>query len=103
VDLAKAHVESMRYLLGKPKKSMLEIFNLGTGVGLSVLQVVKEFIDATGVKLPYRFGDRRPGDVEKVYADPTKVNKVLGWNAKYSLRDSLIHAWAWEKKIRNLQ
>ncbi len=102
VDLAKAHLQAMEYLSKKPKQPLLEIFNLGTGVGVSVLQLVKEFIQATGVSLPYRIGPRRQGDVEKVYADPTKVNKMLGWQTRYSLRDSLIHAWQWEKKIRNL-
>jgi UDP-glucose 4-epimerase len=102
VDLAKAHVQALRYLLDKPQNALLEVFNLGTGIGISVLQVVKEFIDATQLKLNYRFGDRRPGDVEKVFADPAKANQVLGWRTEYSLRDSLLHAWAWEKRIRNI-
>jgi UDP-glucose 4-epimerase len=103
VDLAKAHVVAMQYLDQKPNEALLEIFNLGTGIGVSVLQVVKEFIGSTNVNVPYRFGPRRPGDVEKVYADPTKVNEALRWKTEYSLRESLIHAWAWEKKIRNLK
>jgi UDP-glucose 4-epimerase len=103
VDLAKAHLAAMHYLFDRPQKPLLEIFNLGTGKGVSVLQVVKEFIDATNMELRYRFGARRPGDVEKVYADPSKVNQALGWRTKFSLRDSLLHAWAWEKKIRIIE
>jgi UDP-glucose 4-epimerase len=101
-DLASAHVQAMRFLEQKDKGGLLEVFNLGTGEGISVLEVVEEFIASTGVKFPYRFGDRRPGDVEKVFADPVKSNLILGWKAEYSLRDALIHAWQWEKKIRNL-
>lgn len=103
VDLAVAHVKAMEYLSGKTKANILEAFNLGTGIGVSVLQLVKEFIKVTGIDLPYSVGPRRPGDVEKVYGDPTKANKELGWRAKYSIQDSLLHAWQWEKRIRNLQ
>jgi UDP-glucose 4-epimerase len=103
VDLARAHVQAMRYLDSQSKNPQLETFNLGTGLGLSVLQVVKEFVAATGANLAYRFGDRRPGDVEKVFADPKRSNEILGWKAQYSIKDSLLHAWQWEKKIRNLQ
>jgi UDP-glucose 4-epimerase len=103
VDLAKAHLAAMQYLFNQPARPTLQIFNVGTGVGLSVLEVVTKFIEATGVKLRYRFGSRRPGDVEKVYADASKANLVLGWRAQFSLHDSLVHAWAWEKKIRNIQ
>lgn len=102
VDLAVAHVKAMEYLASKTDDCLLETFNLGTGVGVSVLQMVKEFIDATGVNLPYTIGTRRAGDVEKVYANPAKANKLLGWKTEFSVRDSLLHAWNWEKKIRNL-
>ena len=101
-DLATAHVQSMEYLAARKESSLLESFNLGTGVGVSVLQLVNEFIKVTGAKLPYTIGPRRPGDVEKVYADPAKVNSILGWKTKYTIQDSLLHAWQWEKKIRNL-
>lgn len=103
VDLAIAHVKAMEYLFGRPEANILEVFNLGTGIGVSVLQLVKEFIKATGIDLPYTVGARRPGDVEKVYGDPAKANKELGWRTKYSIQDSLLHAWQWEKRIRNIQ
>lgn len=101
-DLANAHVKAMKYLSQKKEKQLFEAYNLGTGVGVSVMQLVREFTEATGVKFPYVIGPRRPGDVEKVYADPTKANKTLGWKTDFSIKDSLLHAWQWEKKIRNL-
>lgn len=102
VDLAVAHVQAMEYLTRRGENDLFEVFNLGTGIGVSVLQLVQEFIKVTGVNLPYTIGPRRPGDVEKVYADPAKVNTVLGWKTKYTIQDSLLHAWQWEKKIRNM-
>ncbi|HEY0655323.1 MAG TPA: UDP-glucose 4-epimerase GalE [Chryseosolibacter sp.] len=103
VDLGHAHVKAMEYLVTNPHKSLLEAFNLGTGVGVSVLELVTEFSHATGIKFPFEIGPRRPGDVEKVFGDPTKANNLLNWRTTYSLRDSLLHAWNWEKKIRNVQ
>lgn len=103
VDVAIAHVKAMEFLFKRTEKELYEVFNLGTGIGVSVLQLIQKFIKTTGVNLPYVIGPRRQGDVEKVYADPTKVNKSLGWNAKYSIEDSLLHAWQWEKKIRNIK
>ncbi len=102
VDLAQAHVKAMNYLLSRNLDQMLEIFNLGTGVGASVLELVNEFIRTTGVNVNYTIGPRRPGDVEKVYGNPSKANAILGWESKYSLSESLAHAWQWEKKIRNI-
>lgn len=102
MDVADAHVKAIQYLEGKPNLNIFEAYNLGTGVGVSVLELVKKFIEVTGVKLKYTIGPRRPGDVEKVYADPTKINKAFGWKAQINLADSLLHAWQWEKKIRNL-
>jgi len=102
VDLAIAHVKAMEYLAKKTDEKLCEAFNVGTGVGVSVLQLIDKFIQATGVKLPYVIGPRRPGDVEKVYADPAKVNAALGWKSKFTLEESLLHAWQWEKKIRNI-
>jgi UDP-glucose 4-epimerase len=101
-DLATAHVRAMEYLAGRNEKNLFEAINLGTGVGVSVLQLVEKFIKVTGVKLPYTIGPRRAGDVEKVYADPTKADTMLGWKTKFSIEESLLHAWHWEKKIRNL-
>jgi UDP-glucose 4-epimerase len=101
-DLAIAHVKALEYLASQKQESLFEAFNLGTGVGVSVMQLVNEFIKATGVNIPYTIGPRRPGDVEKVYADPSKANRSLGWKPKFSIRDSLLHGWKWEKKIRNI-
>ncbi len=102
VDVASAHVKAIDYLSKQAEKNMYEVFNLGTGIGVSVLQLIQKFIAVTGVKLPYALGERRAGDIEKVYADPAKVNSVLGWKTKYTIDDSLLHAWQWEKKIRNV-
>lgn len=101
-DLAVAHVKAMEYLSGGAEKTFFEAFNLRTGVGLTVLQIVKEFIRVTGVDLPYVIGPRRPGDVEKVYADPGKANKVLNWNTRLGIGDSLKHAWQWERRQTTL-
>jgi UDP-glucose 4-epimerase len=102
VDLALAHLKAMEYLQTQPDKNTYQIFNLGTGIGVSVLELVNKFQQATGVKLNYAFGDRRPGDVEKVYADPAKVNASLGWKTKFTVEEALLHAWNWEKKIRGI-
>lgn len=101
VDLGIGHVKAMEYLEKLSAPDVYEAFNLGTGVGVSVLQLIDEFQKVTGVKLNYSIGPRRPGDVEKVYADPSKVNKILNWKTKYSSADALKHAWEWEKRISN--
>jgi UDP-glucose 4-epimerase len=97
-DLAYAHVKALEYL----PESSPEIFNIGTGHGVSVLQLIDSFQDATGIKLPVEKTDRRPGDVEKVWADASKALKLLNWEPKMSLNEALLSAWNWEKKIRNL-
>jgi UDP-glucose 4-epimerase len=99
VDLAIAHVKALDYLIKLPAGNAYEAFNLGTGIGVSVLELVNKFQEVTGIKLNYTIGPRRSGDVEKVYADPTKVNKELNWKTKYSIEDALLHAWQWEKKL----
>jgi UDP-glucose 4-epimerase len=101
-DVASAHVNAIDYLQEQESTKIFEVFNLGTGVGVSVLELVKKFIEVTGVNLNYKIGPRRPGDVEKVYADPKKVMNGLKWKANYDLGQSLQHAWQWEKKIRGL-
>lgn len=101
-DLAKAHVSAIRRMLTEKESPRYEIFNVGTGIGLSVLQLVNEFMKATGVDLPYRFVSRREGDIEKVWADATKSNVVLGWKGETPIDEVLLSAWNWEKKIRNL-
>ena len=99
VDLAIGHVKAMEYLNKLAPKNHYEAFNLGTGKGVSVLQLVDEFQKVTGVKLNYSIGPRRPGDVEKVYADPSRVNAGLNWKTKYSISEALLHAWEWEKRV----
>lgn len=103
VDLAKAHVVAVKRLVEAKNKKQFEIFNLGTGNGLSVLDIVKTFERVTGQKLNYALVDRRPGDVEKVYADTTFANEELGWKAESSLEDILTSAWKWEKRIRGIE
>ena len=102
VDLAKAHVIAIDRLINKTNAQRFEFFNIGTGKGVSVLEVVHTFEEATGVKLNYKIVNRRPGDVVKIFADTTIANTVLGWKAETSLADTLLSAWNWEKKVRNL-
>lgn len=99
VDLAKAHVLAITRILEKDADPV-EVFNLGTGNGVSVFELVHAFEDATGVKLNYRIAPRRPGDVEQVYADCTKANEVLGWKANTPLKETLLNAWKWQKHLR---
>jgi UDP-glucose 4-epimerase len=103
VDLGLAHVKAMQYLSDRPEKNLFEAFNLGTGVGISVLQLIDKFEAATKLKVPFKIGPRRPGDVEKVFADPSKVNKALKWKTMFSVEESLLHAWQWEKRIRQIK
>jgi len=103
VDLAKAHVIAIERLLQKKNKAGYEIFNLGTGNGCSVLEIVKGFEKATGVKLNYKIVDRRAGDVEKIWADTTYANEELGWKSETGLEETLISAWNWEKRVRGIE
>ena len=89
----------MEYLEGLRDATVYDAFNLGTGKGVSVLELVNQFQEVTGVNLNYSIGARREGDVEKVYADPAKVNAKLNWKTKYTSADALLHAWEWEKKL----
>ncbi len=100
VDVADAHVKAIQYLNNQRENKFFEAFNLGTGEGISVLALVQKFIAVTGIKLPYTIGPRRSGDIEKVFANPSKINKAFGWKAKYDLGESLKHAWNWERKLR---
>jgi UDP-glucose 4-epimerase len=102
VDLAKAHVVAIERLLGGKNKANYEIFNLGTGNGLSVLEVVTGFEKATGEKLNYKIVERRAGDIEKIWADTTYANEELGWTAEKGLEETLLSAWNWEKKVRGI-
>ena len=102
VDLAKAHVKAVeRMLLGKAEEQV-EVFNLGTGRGLSVLEILRTFIQVTGVDVPYEIVGRREGDIEQVWAKPDKANNVLGWKADTPIQEVLLSAWNWEKKLRGL-
>ncbi|HAF31035.1 MAG TPA: UDP-glucose 4-epimerase GalE [Bacteroidales bacterium] len=101
VDLAKAHVVSIKRMIEQKSKSDLEIFNLGTGKGSSVMEIVNAFEKSTGEKLNYKIVGKRAGDVESVYADITYANKELGWKAEIGLEETLLSAWNWEKYLRN--
>ncbi len=100
VDLAGAHVTAIKRLLKGKNRSNYEVFNLGTGNGLSVLEIIKTFEKATGEKVNYRIVPRRPGDIARVYADTTLANLELGWKAATPLGETLLSAWNWEKFIR---
>ena len=101
VDLAKAHVVALQRLLKKQNLEKVEKFNLGTGTGSSVLEVINAFEKVSGQKLPYKIVGRREGDVISAYANTDKANKVLGWKAELSLEDGLASAWKWEQKVRS--
>lgn len=100
VDLAKAHVIALQRLLNGKNTAKVETFNLGTGTGSSVLDVIRAFEKVSGQKLPYKIVPRREGDVTEAYADTTKANEVLGWKAQSTLDDAMASAWKWEQKIR---
>ena len=102
MDLAEAHVVALDRLVKKAQQEPVEVFNLGTGQGNSVLEVIKTFEEATSVTLPYEIVGRREGDVIAVYADTKKATQVLGWSTQRDLATSLSSAWAWEKCIRGL-
>ena len=101
VDLARAHVVAVRRLVERKNKKNFEIFNLGTGIGVSVLDAIKSFERVSGVKLKYRIVGRRAGDIEKIWADPSYANNELGWKTLSTLDEAMKTAWDWEKKIRN--
>jgi UDP-glucose 4-epimerase len=101
VDLAKAHVIAIKRLVENRNKTNYEVFNLGTGTGVSVLEAIKSFERVSGVKLKYRIVGRRPGDIEKIWADPSFANNELGWKTLSSLDQAMKTAWEWEKTIRN--
>ena len=100
-DLAKAHVIAVKRLVSGKNKSAYEVFNLGTGTGVSVLEIIKTFEKATGEKVNYEIVGRREGDIEKVWADTTFANNELGWKAASTLEETLASAWKWEKYIRS--
>ena len=101
VDLAKAHVVAMQRLLNKQNTTKVETFNLGTGTGSSVLEVINAFEKVAAQKLNYQIVGRREGDITSAYANTDKANNILGWKAKLTLDEALASAWKWEKKIRS--
>jgi len=98
VDLAKGHVKALKKI---EEKAGLKIYNLGTGTGYSVLDIVKNFEAATGVRVPYVIKDRRPGDIAACYADPAKAKAELGWEAKYGIREMCEDSWRWQSMNPN--
>ena len=99
VDLAKAHVIAVKRMLENKGKSATEVFNIGTGKGLSVLELVEMFEKVTGIKLNYKIVGKRAGDIEKVWADATYANQELGWKATKTLEETLLSAWKWEQHL----
>jgi UDP-glucose 4-epimerase len=101
VDLAKAHVAALKRLINGDNTDNYEVFNIGTGKGSSVLEVISAFEEVSGKKLNYKIVDRRAGDVVAAYADTSKANNVLGWKARLNLKDALLSAWKWEQGLRS--
>jgi len=97
LDLADAHIKSLNYtqLMDEP----LEIFNVGTGRGTSVLELINSFEKVNGIEVPHRLGERRSGDIVKIYADTTKINNKLNWYSNYSMEDALKHSWNWQQSL----
>ena len=100
-DIAHAHTLALNYLLEGRNQTNCDVFNLGTGDGLTVLEIINEFEKTSGVKLNYEIGPRRSGDVVAIYANNYKAKKLLGWNPKYSLHDMMQTAWNWELKLKD--
>ena len=100
VDLAKAHVKALKYADEMTKS--VDVFNVGTGNGTTVLEVIRAFENINGIKLNYKIGPRRPGDVEQIWADTSKVTEALGWKPQYGIEDMMKHAWAWQQGLTKL-
>ncbi len=100
VDLSKAHVIAIERMLEDKSEDKIEIFNLGTGIGLSVLELIGVFEEVAGKPLNYKIADRREGDIEKIWAQADKANNVLGWKANETIKDTMASAWKWQQKLR---
>jgi UDP-glucose 4-epimerase len=100
VDLARAHVKALEFLNAREEKSFSETFNLGTGEGTSVLQLIKTFEMATGEKVSYKIGERRAGDAEKIYANVDKAKRILNWQTSLTLETALQDAWRWQQQLQ---
>jgi UDP-glucose 4-epimerase len=99
-DIAHAHTLAIKFLLERKSMKRCEVFNLGTGNGVSVLEAIKAFEKVSGVKLNYVIGPRRPGDVIAIYANNDYARNALGWETKYSLDDMMLTAWKWEQRLK---
>ena len=99
MDLAEAHIVAIKRLFNGKNKQQFEVFNIGTGKGNSVLEIIKSFEKVSGEKLNYKFVDRREGDITAAYADTSVANNELGWKAKHSLEEALLSAWNWQKSL----
>jgi len=99
-DLSRAHTQALKYMMDGKNKSDCEVFNLGTGNGVSVLEAIKAFEKVSGIKLNYKIGPRRPGDVIAIYANNDRAHAELGWDIRYSLDDIMLTAWKWELKLK---
>ncbi|HAW05332.1 MAG TPA: UDP-glucose 4-epimerase GalE, partial [Saprospirales bacterium] len=102
VDLASAHVKAIDYMQSEKSKEKYQVFNVGTGNGSSVLEVIQSFERTSGEKLNYKIAPRREGDIAMIYADAKYTMETINWSAKYNLDDMTGSAWAWEKKLRGL-
>ena len=100
VDLAEAHVAALKYSVESTNE--IDVFNVGTGNGNTVLELIHTFEEVNGVSLNYEIGPRREGDIKAIYTDTSKINSTLNWKSRFSLRDSLKHSWEWEKNLRGL-
>lgn len=98
-DIANAHILAIEYLINKRNHSNYEVFNLGTGNGVTVLEAIKSFEKVSGVKLSYKIGPRREGDVEAIFSDSSKAKKLLHWNCRYDLDDMMLSAWKWQQEL----
>jgi UDP-glucose 4-epimerase len=99
-DLAHAHTLAIKFLMENADASKCEVFNIGSGDGISVLESIRAFEESTGIKLNYRLGERRPGDVIAIFANNDKARKLLGWIPQYSLNDIMSSAWKWEQYMQ---
>jgi UDP-glucose 4-epimerase len=100
VDLAQAHVAGLEWL-SPVDESQMEYVNLGTGRGTSVLEIINNFEELTGVKLNWEFGARREGDIEEIFAETSKAEELIGWKSQLTFKDAIVDAWNWEKKLLN--
>src|SRR5690606_4635955 len=100
-DIADAHIKALYFLIDRKNKKQLSLYNLGTGDGVSVIEVIKSFEKVSGTKLNYKIGARRDGDVIAVYADNTLVKQELGWNPQFNLDDMMLTAWKWQQYLEN--